>query len=230
MNENLLNRIKTTTNSYEIERKGSIINRLGIRLFDIGFSLVAIGLTAPLMIIIAFLIKSKSPEGSIFFKQKRLGLNGKSFEVYKFRTMIPNAEEELQKLLNRDPKIKKEYETFRKLKNDVRIIPKIGVFLRKTSLDELPQFFNVLFGTMSVVGPRPYIAAEFHQYSQNTINKIVSVKPGITGYWQTQPSRHDTTFDNRVQSDLEYIKNKNIWLDIKIIFKTVWVMIARRGM
>ena len=200
-----------------------------IRIFDILFSSFAIVLFSLPMLIIAPLIKLYSPNGAILFKQKRLGLNGKEFEVFKFRTMIPNAEEKLNELLESDEEIKKEYLTYRKLKNDIRIIPKIGSFLRKTSLDELPQFFNVLFGTMSVVGPRPYIKEEFFEHSNSTIKKVTSVKPGITGYWQIIPSRHDTTFNERVKHDLEYIEQKSFWLDLEIIFKTVWVMLLRRG-
>jgi undecaprenyl-phosphate galactose phosphotransferase len=199
------------------------------RVFDIIFSLFSIILFTPIMIIIALLIKINSPKGAVLFKQRRLGLNGKEFKVLKFRTMVPNAEKLLQELLLNNRKIKEEYFTYRKLKNDVRIITGIGQFLRKSSLDELPQFFNVLFGNMSIVGPRPYMKAEFYQYKNDTIDKITSVKPGITGYWQVIPSRHDTTFDKRVESDLEYIDNRSLLLDIKIIFKTVWVMGLRRG-
>jgi undecaprenyl-phosphate galactose phosphotransferase len=181
------------------------------------------------MIIIAFMIKIKSPKGMVFFRQKRLGLGGKYFYVYKFRTIVPNAEEKLQYLLEHDKDIREEYLKYRKLKNDIRIIDGIGHFLRKTSLDELPQFFNVLFGDMSVVGPRPYMKAEFHQYPQHIINTITSIKPGITGYWQVIPTRHDTSFDERVRTDIAYIQKKDIWLDIEIIFKTVSVMVLRRG-
>lgn len=199
------------------------------RIFDIGFSVFALILFLPLLIIIALIIKLKSPEGKILFKQKRLGLNGKVFEVYKFRTMVPHAEEKLQELLERDEEAQKEYLTYRKLKNDIRIIDGIGSFLRKSSLDEVPQFFNVLLGTMSVVGPRPYMEAEFYQHAKETITKITSVKPGITGYWQVIPTRHDTTFNARVKSDLKYIKEKSLWLDIQIIFKTIGVMLLGRG-
>jgi len=200
------------------------------RFFDLGFSLFAILLFAPIMVIVAFLIKIKSPEGSILFKQKRLGLNGTEFDVYKFRTMIPDAELKLQILMDNNKKVQEEYLRFRKLKNDIRIIQGIGHFLRKTSLDELPQFFNVIKGEMSIVGPRPYIKAEFYQHPRSIVEKITSVKPGVTGYWQVIPTRHDITFDERVQSDIEYINNKNFWLDLNIIFQTVGVMILRKGM
>ena len=212
-----------------LTKKIIFIDKALKRTFDIGFSLFALLLSSFIMIIIAFFIKIKSPNGSILFKQKRLGLNGKYFYLYKFRTMVPNAEAKLKLLLDSDEHIKKEYLKYRKLKNDIRIIPGIGSFLRKTSLDELPQFFNVLIGNMSTVGPRPYIKTEFYNYSQITVNKIVSVKPGITGYWQTIPSRHNTTFDDRVKTDMDYINKKNFWLDLNIIFKTIKVMVLRKG-
>ena len=214
-------------NQSKVSNKKNILSKT--RVFDILFSSFAIIIFFLPMVIIALFIKLYSPNGTIFFKQKRLGLNRKEFEVYKFRTMIPDAEAKLEELLEHDEEVKKEYLAYRKLKNDVRIIKGIGTFLRRSSLDELPQFFNVLFGTMSVVGPRPYIKAEFLNYSSVVIEKITSVKPGVTGYWQVIPSRHNTTFDERVQNDLNYIEKKTLWLDIKIIFKTVLVMILRRG-
>jgi lipopolysaccharide/colanic/teichoic acid biosynthesis glycosyltransferase len=210
-----------------IERK---VNLNPKRIFDFTFSIIVLILLSPIFLIIAILIKLKSPNGTVFFKQKRVGKDGKIFNVYKFRTMVLNAEEKLTKLLNEDSKIKEEYITFRKLKNDPRIIPKIGNFLRKTSLDELPQFFNVFLGQMSVVGPRPYLKNEFEIYPTNKeLNIVSSVKPGITGYWQIIPNRHDTTFENRVETDIEYINKKNFSLDLKIISKTVSVMILKRG-
>jgi len=199
------------------------------RIFDIGFAIFAIAIFLPIMIIIAFLIKVSSPEGSILFKQKRLGLKNEEFDVLKFRTMIPNAEEKLKILIDENQEVKEEYLKYRKLKNDIRIIEGIGNFLRKTSLDELPQFFNVLKGDMSIVGPRPYMKAEFYQYSTTVVNIITSVKPGITGYWQIIPSRHDTTFRNRVETDIEYIRKRDFLLDLSIVFKTVAVMVLRKG-
>ena len=202
--------------------------RLLKRSFDIGFSLFAITVSSPVMLVIAALIKIISPDGGIFFSQKRLGLNGRYFKVYKFRTMVPDAEARLEKMLESDEEIRNEYLKFRKLKDDPRIIPVIGVFLRKSSLDELPQFFNVLLGDMSVVGPRPYIAEEFYKHTQAHIDIITSVKPGVTGYWQVT-DRNDTTFNSRVDSDIEYIKNQNLMLDLKIIFQTFAVMLFRKG-
>jgi len=200
------------------------------RVFDIFFSLGAILILLPILMTVSILLKLSSPKTSIFFVQKRLGLNGKLFDVYKFKTMIPNAEEELEKILSSNQKLKEEYLTFRKLKNDPRIIPKIGNFLRKTSLDELPQFFNVLLGQMSIVGPRPYIKNEFDIYpTEYELMKVTAVKPGVTGYWQIIPERHDTTFKNRVMLDLEYIEKKTFLLDLYIIWKTLIVITQGKG-
>jgi undecaprenyl-phosphate galactose phosphotransferase len=198
------------------------------RSFDILFTLSFMFLLIPIIIIIALWIKIKSPNGDIFFTQQRLGLNGRFFRVYKFRTMIPNAEKILEEWLERDSKVKEEYFTYRKLKEDPRIIKGIGHFLRKTSLDELPQFFNVLLGDMSIVGPRPYIYKEFEQYTQTHVDIISSVKPGVTGLWQVT-ERNEATFDSRVNKDIEYIVSQSFWMDIKIIFQTVKVMILKEG-
>ena len=200
------------------------------RVFDLIFSSGALLIFMPIIFVIALCIKINSPKGDVFFKQKRLGLDGKLFNVYKFRTMIIDAEEKLEEMLDEDNDLRDEYLKFRKLKNDPRIIPNIGNFLRKSSLDELPQFFNVFLGQMSIVGPRPYIENEFDIYPTRLRLKIITaVKPGITGYWQVVPERHDTTFESRVATDIEYIEKKNFKLDLEIIGKTIGVMALRKG-
>jgi len=198
------------------------------RIFDFCFSLFILIFTFPFLTLIALLIKIKSPNGSIFFTQQRLGRNGTFFRVYKFRTMIINAEEELEKLIDNNKEIKEEYLKFRKLKYDPRIIPKIGNFLRETSLDEFPQFFNVLLGDMSIVGPRPYLKDEFYNHDDTFLDILLSVNPGITGLWQVG-NRSNSTFNNRVEDDLNYIKKQSFIGDLVIIFKTIKVMIFRRG-
>jgi len=199
------------------------------RLFDLLFSAGAILLFIPMILVISLALKIYYPKGNIFFKQERLGLGGKVFYVYKFRTMIVNAEYELIKLMEKDFHLKNEYIKFRKLKNDPRIIPKIGYFLRASSLDELPQFFNVFLGQMSIVGPRPYIKNEFDIYPTTLeLNTILSVKPGMTGYWQIIPNRHSSTFKSRVLTDMEYIKKKNFKLDLEIITKTVSMIVLQK--
>lgn len=205
-------------------------NSILYRFFDFSFSFGAILIFMPIIIVVAVLIKVNAPKGKIFFKQKRLGLDGKLFNVYKFRTMVMDAENKLEKMLKEDNALRVEYFTFRKLKNDPRIIPNIGNFLRRTSLDELPQFFNVLLGQMSIVGPRPYIQNEFDVYpTKRELQMVTAVKPGITGYWQILPSRHDTTFESRVETDITYIQKKNIRLDLEIIAKTLGVMALQKG-
>jgi exopolysaccharide production protein ExoY len=202
--------------------------KIGKRIFDFCFSIFALVILAPIMIVIAFMIKLKSPDGKILFTQQRLGLNGKFFRVLKFRTMVPNAEQKLQEMLDSDEKARVEYLEYRKLQNDPRIIPSIGNFLRKSSLDELPQFFNVLLGDMSVVGPRPYIENEFYSHDSKFLDVILSTKPGVTGLWQVS-SRNDTTFNDRVIQDIEYITHQSFMEDIKIIFKTILVVVLRKG-
>jgi len=197
------------------------------RVFDIIFSLFAIILLTPIMIIIAILIKVNSPEGTVLFKQRRLGLYGKEFRVLKFRTMVPDAEVKLQEMFTKNPKIQKEFEKDFKLKNDPRIISSIGSFLRKSSLDELPQFFNSLMGTMSIVGPRPIINVELKMYGKFQ-EKFLSIKPGITGLWQVS-GRNDIDYEERVLLDMKYIDTDSFWGDIKIILKTVKVVIFRDG-
>jgi undecaprenyl-phosphate galactose phosphotransferase len=202
--------------------------QFGKRVFDIVFSLFAIIMLTPIYIIVALFIKIKSPGAPVIFTQQRLGLNGKFFRVYKFRSMIPNAEKVLEEMLENDPKVREEYLTYRKLKVDPRIIPGIGNKIRDYSIDELPQFFNVLLGHMSVVGPRPYIANEFHNHSKQFVKVITSVKPGVTGYWQVY-ARNKSTFNTRVDMDIEYIQNQTFKGDLKIIIKTVSVMIFKKG-
>ena len=202
--------------------------KVGKRIFDFFFSMFALLLLSPFVLIIAIMIKIKSPEGKVFFTQQRLGLNGKFFRVFKFRTMVPNAEEKLRVMLDSNEDIRQEYLKYRKLKKDPRIIPVIGQILRKTSLDELPQFFNVLLGSMSVVGPRPYIENEFCNHDSKFLDVILSVKPGVTGLWQVS-NRNNDTFNDRVLQDIKYITEQSMISDIKIIFKTILVVVKRKG-
>jgi exopolysaccharide production protein ExoY len=199
-------------------------------IFDFIFATFAIIALSPFFLIIIILLKIKVKDGDIFHVQKRLGLDQKSFIVYKFRTMVVNADEELALLLARDIEANNYYLKFRKLKNDPRIIDGIGVFLRKSSLDEIPQFINVLKGDMSIVGPRPYLENELVEYDKKIKEIICSTKPGVTGLWQVSDSRNTHTFQERVDMDLDYIKSKSMALDLKIIMKTFLVMIRQSGM
>ena len=197
------------------------------RPFDVVFSLFAIGITLPVMIPIAVAIKL-TDGGSVFFGHERIGYKGKKFKVLKFRSMYPDAEERLKKILKENPKAREEWERTFKLKNDPRVTP-IGKFLRKTSLDELPQFFNVLKGDMSVVGPRPVVEKELKKYYKDNAKYYISVKPGITGYWQVEGRSDIEDYEERVKMDVWYVENQSFLLDVKIIFKTIKVMLTGKG-
>ncbi len=197
------------------------------RPFDILFSFFAIVATMPIMFFIALIIKL-TDRGPVFFLQERVGYKRKRFKVIKFRTMYPDAEKKLKEILKKDPKAREEWNKTYKLKNDPRVTP-IGKFLRRTSLDELPQFFNVLKGDMSVVGPRPVVEEELRKYYKDKAEYYLSVKPGITGYWQVEGRSDIDNYEERVNMDVWYVKNLSFWLDLKIILKTVYVMIKRKG-
>ena len=190
-------------------------------LFDILFSLFFLVAFIPLFLIIALLIKLSS-RGPIFFLQERIGKNNVPFKCIKFRTMYPEAKDILQNLLNKDEKIKKEFEETHKIKNDPRITS-IGKLLRKTSLDELPQFINVLRNEMSIVGPRPIVKAEKKKYGKNLI-KLLSIKPGITGLWQVS-GRNNLTYKKRIMLDINYVKNYNLLMDLRILIRTFGVVL-----
>ncbi|SCI44278.1 MULTISPECIES: sugar transferase [unclassified Romboutsia] len=193
------------------------------RTIDIVGSLLGIVILSPIFLIVALAIKIEDPKGSIIFGHKRVGLNGKQFKCWKFRSMVHNAEEVLKTL---SPEQKKEYSETFKLKNDPRIT-KVGNFIRKTSLDELPQLFNILKGEMSIVGPRPIVTKELDFYGEYA-GYFMSIKPGLTGLWQVS-GRSDTTYDERVELDMEYIIRRNTLLDIYIIFMTAIKVVKREG-
>jgi len=197
------------------------------RPFDILFSVFAIIVSIPVMLPIALVIKL-TDGGSVFYKHTRVGYRGRKFKVLKFRTMYMDADKKLKEILSKDPEAREEWEKTFKLKNDPRITP-IGRFLRSTSLDELPQFFNVLKGDMSVVGPRPVVEEELRKYYREKAKIYASVKPGITGYWQVEGRNDVGSYEERVRMDEWYVKNQSFWLDIKIILKTIKVIFTRKG-
>ena len=203
------------------KKRTSKIYKLIKKLFDFLFSLLILIVFLPLFIIIALLIKLSS-RGPIFFSQERIGKNNIPFKCIKFRTMYPEAKDILQNLLKKDDKIKREFEETHKIKNDPRITT-IGKLLRKTSLDELPQFINVLRNEMSIVGPRPIVKAEKKKYGKN-FRKVLTIKPGITGLWQVS-GRNNLTYKKRVNLDLNYVKNYNLLMDIRILIRTFGVIL-----
>ncbi|MDJ0557000.1 MAG: sugar transferase [Microcoleaceae cyanobacterium MO_207.B10] len=191
------------------------------RLFDVLFSLSVLILFAPVYLVIALLIVFNSP-GSVFYVQERVGKNRKLFRCLKFRTMVENADEMLGEIMETYPHLRQEFQESFKLKHDPRITW-IGRFLRVTSLDEFPQFWNVLKGDMSVVGPRPLVVEELPKYGHH-MDKILTIKPGITGLWQVS-GRNDIPYPKRVQIDLYYVNCRNFWIDIWIMFKTIGIVI-----
>ncbi len=200
-------------------------NRILKFVFDWFLTLIGTICISPIFAIIAIWIYLDSP-GPVIFKHRRVGKDGKEFDCYKFRSMCVDADRKLKELLEKNPEARKEWEKDFKLKKDPRIT-KSGAFLRKTSLDELPQIFNVLKGEMSLVGPRPIIQAEVPRYGKY-ISDYYMVRPGITGLWQTS-GRNDIDYNERVQMDTWYVRNWNIWFDIVLLWRTFKTVLAGKG-
>ncbi|MCG7377538.1 sugar transferase [Paenibacillus sp. ACRSA] len=191
------------------------------RMLDFLGSFIGLILLCPLFAVIALLIKIEAPKGSIFFRQVRVGLNGKEFHMYKFRSMVVNAEDLLENLIDQNEVGGNMF----KMKNDPRIT-RIGKFIRKTSLDELPQLWNVLKGEMSLVGPRPSLPREVENYTSYDRQRLKMI-PGCTGLWQVS-GRNSVGFNEMVELDLTYARERNIFMDIKIILRTFRVLIGSK--
>lgn len=224
---------KAVTNELIVVDTGKIKNKVKVlmtnfikRGIDIIGGLLGCALLVPITIFVAIASKICKDKGPLFFTQERIGKNGKLFKMYKFRTMVVDADERLKKLLAENKEARKEWEENQKLKDDPRIT-KIGNFLRKTSLDEWPQFINVLLGNMSIVGPRAVLDKEIEKFGIYK-EQVFSVKPGITGYWAAN-GRSNTTYEERVLMEYEYVKNFSIKMDIKILFKTFVAVIKKEG-
>ena len=196
---------------------------MGRRAQDVFFSLLALIVLAVPMAIVALVIWADSPGASPIFSQDRVGRDGKIFKFYKFRSMIPNAEARLKDVLAQN---EMDGPVF-KMKNDPRIT-RVGRFIRRTSIDELPQLINILKGDMSIVGPRPALPREVEQYTDYERQRLY-VTPGLTCYWQIQPNRNELTFDEWMELDLKYIQDRNFWLDWKLIFQTIWAVLRMYG-
>lgn len=188
--------------------------------FDIGFSLFALVVTAPIFLLLIALTRLSSP-GPALYKHRRIGQHGTEFDCLKFRTMVPNADAVLEEILESSPELRREFEMDHKLKVDPRVTS-VGRLLRRVSLDELPQFWNVLRGEMSVVGPRPIVEEEIVKYGQD-LPIVLSVKPGLTGLWQVS-GRNDIEYSERVALDREYVMTQNFWSDLRIIVRTIGVL------
>ena len=222
---------KTTENgsmNYYVQESPSVKRRCYAfvkRMFDIVASAAALIILSPIMLIAAILVYVDDP-GKVFYGHVRIGKNGKPFKMWKFRSMYMNADKMIDLLT---PEQAKQYYTEFKIDNDPRIT-KIGNFLRKTSLDELPQLFNVLCNDMSLVGPRPLIESEIQTYYEDTHDVLLAVKPGVTGYWQAY-ARNNATYQSgeRQKMEMYYVRNASLWLEIKILFKTVESVLKKSG-
>ncbi len=196
------------------------------RILDIIGGIIGCILLIPMTIIIKIISIINKDYDSIFFTQDRIGKNGKIIKIYKFRSMIPNAEKVLEELMEKDPKIKEEYLKNKKLEKDPRIT-KIGWIIRKYSIDEFPQLINVLIGNMTLVGPRPYLLREKIDMGKY-YDYVITCKPGITGLWQVS-GRSDISFKNRLKLDEKYASEKSIKLDITILLKTFKAVLGKKG-
>lgn len=196
---------------------------MGRRAQDIFFSLLALIVLAVPMLIVALVIWIDSPGASPVFSQDRVGRDGKVFKFYKFRSMVPNAEAKLHEVLEQN---EMDGPVF-KMKNDPRIT-RVGRFIRKTSIDELPQLINILKGDMSIVGPRPALPREVAEYGEYEMQRLY-VTPGLTCYWQIQPNRNELTFDEWMDLDLKYIQDRSFWLDWKLIILTIVAVLKMYG-
>ncbi len=194
------------------------------RVLDIVGAIVLAGVFSPLILAIMILMRREGD--SIIYKHRRIGRDGRAFECLKFRTMVPNADQLLRELLERDPAIKAEWVRDHKLRCDPRVT-RVGRFLRRTSLDELPQLWNVMRGEMSLVGPRPVVREELLRYGRNA-RAYLSAKPGITGLWQVK-GRNDTDYRRRVVLDTYYVRNQNLLLDLYILLQTTRVVLGGSG-
>lgn len=196
------------------------------RIFDVLFSSIVLILISPLIILLILLIKISCP-GKTIYSHERIGRGGKRFKCYKFRTMYPDADKRLNDILKTNPELQEEWNRSFKLKNDPRVTP-LGRLLRRTSLDELPQFWNVLKGDLSVVGPRPVVKEEIDKHFGVKAYKILSVRPGITGLWQVS-GRSDTTYENRIKLEEQYVDTQSFFRDLKLVLKTIPCMLYFKG-
>lgn len=225
--------IKTKEIIMDLEQQGIekiTLRELGYRfikrLFDIVCGLIGVICLIPLTILVKIISVCSGDHKSIFYTQKRIGKNGREFKLYKFRSMVPNADEILEQTLKMDKVRAEEWKKYQKFEHDPRIT-KIGNILRKTSLDEVPQFINILKGDMSMIGPRPLVPGELDSHDGNH-DIYESVRPGITGWWACN-GRSATTYAERLELEYFYVKNKSLWLDIKCVFKTISAILTKKG-
>ena len=196
------------------------------RMIDIIGSIFGIIALIPLSVCIYIANLIAKDKGPLFYSQKRIGKDGKIFKMYKYRSMVVGADEKLEEYLNENEDARKEYKEYKKLKHDPRVT-KVGEFIRRTSLDEFPQFINVLKGEMTLVGPRPYLEREIEDMGE-FYKYIISLKPGVTGLWQIS-GRSDVTFKDRIDLDMDYYNDNNLLTDIRILWKTALKLVKKEG-
>lgn len=215
-----------TKEMLKFKQSEGIVNKTLKRIIDIIGALVGIMILIPMTVVLYIVNFIVGDRGPIFYSQNRIGKDGKIFKMYKFRSMVMGADEKLEKYLEENEEARKEYKINKKLENDPRVT-EIGKFIRKTSIDEFPQFVNVLKGEMSLVGPRPYLPREVDDMG-DAYHYITAVKPGITGLWQIR-GRNDVTFKDRLDLDMEYFEKKSLVFEIKILFWTVKSVVYKKG-
>ncbi|WP_371928706.1 sugar transferase [Rossellomorea sp. KS-H15a] len=225
LNQSQLENFQAVRKDFVSQEDKSLTYSFFKRMMDIVGAIVGLLILIPLFILISILYLSGESKGPVIFKQSRIGKNGKEFKIYKFRSMVLNAEEKLKSNKHLyDKYIRNNY----KLEpNEDPRITNLGRFLRKTSLDEIPQLINVLKGEMSLVGPRPVVTEELSEYGQR-VNQFLAVKPGLTGFWQVS-GRSNVGYPERVDLELHYVYNQTLFFDIKIILTTVWKVLLKKG-
>lgn len=219
----------STIPSHVLDYKSKSVSKLEIvlkRIIDIIGSIFGILALIPLTICIYIANLIAKDKGPLFYSQKRIGKDGKIFKMYKYRSMVVGADEKLEEYLNENEDARKEYKEYKKLKHDPRVT-KVGEFIRRTSLDEFPQFINVLKGEMTLVGPRPYLEREIEDMGEY-YKYIISLKPGVTGLWQIS-GRSDVTFKDRIDIDMDYYNDNNLLTDIRILWKTALKLVKKEG-
>lgn len=232
VNETVINATSTINNEILRKKELGILKRINKviyfsvkRIFDLFVGLVLLILMFPIALIIKISYLFNGDKKPIIYSQVRIGKNGKQIKMYKFRSMVHNADEVLKDLLKK-PEYKKEWDMYQKLKNDPRITS-IGKFIRKTSIDEVPQCLNILKGDMSVVGPRPLVSGELEAHGGNK-EIYQKVRPGLTSWWASN-GRSDIEYNERLDLEYYYVKNMSAWLDIKCIFKTAMAVLGKKG-
>lgn len=223
---NTVDKITPVNTTIDDKKLKAVIEKVIKRIIDIIGGLVGLIALIPLTIIIYIANLLSKDKGPLFYCQERIGKDGKIFKMYKYRSMVVGADEKLFKYLQENEEARKEYKEYKKLKNDPRVT-RVGNFIRKTSLDEFPQFINVLKGEMSLVGPRPYLPREKEDMKEY-YTYIIQSRPGITGYWQIA-GRSDVTFDDRLKMDYNYNQNKSLKTDFKLLIKTVLNVVKKEG-